>query len=151
MQLVHFREFPLFLVPLLTSYIRNDVDDDDGYGGYGGCGIRGSNGDDDNGPTQLHRRDHVSVLYPVTLNMNLSVWRLVTIPPPWPYKSKKATKTEHGGWGYTCAILSLGDINTGTWSSRLRVGHKGDNLTLQKMDSCEIQRSETQMQSHRFL
>jgi hypothetical protein len=35
-------------------------------------------------------------------------------------------------WGYNWATLSLGDINTGTWSSRLGVGHKADDLSLQK-------------------
>jgi hypothetical protein len=31
---------------------------------------------------------------------------------------------------YNCATLPLGDINTGTWSSRLGVGRKADDLAL---------------------
>jgi hypothetical protein len=33
-------------------------------------------------------------------------------------------------WGYNWADLSLGDINTGTWSSKLGVGRKADDLAL---------------------
>jgi hypothetical protein len=46
------------------------------------------------------------------------------------------------------AILSLGDINAETWSSRLGVGCKDDDLALQKKnDFCEIQRSENRMKN----
>jgi ABC-type siderophore export system fused ATPase/permease subunit len=31
---------------------------------------------------------------------------------------------ESGAWGYNWDTMSLGDINTGTWSYGLRVGHK---------------------------
>jgi hypothetical protein len=48
------------------------------------------------------------------------VWRRVRIPPPYP-----------GVLRYNWASLSLGDINTETWSSRLRVELKTDDLALQ--------------------
>jgi hypothetical protein len=34
--------------------------------------------------------------------------------------------------GYNWTTLFLGDINMGTWHSRLEVGHKVDGLALQK-------------------
>jgi hypothetical protein len=34
-------------------------------------------------------------------------------------------KWEPGVWGYNCVTLSLGDVNTGTWSSRLGGGGGG--------------------------
>jgi len=41
-----------------------------------------------------------------------------------------------GGWeGNSAAPLSLGDINTESWSSRIGVGHETDNLILYK-DNC---------------
>jgi hypothetical protein len=40
------------------------------------------------------------------------------------------TRREPGVWGYNWAILSLGKINTGTWSSRLEVGRKADEIDL---------------------
>jgi hypothetical protein len=41
-------------------------------------------------------------------------------------------KMKPGAWGYNWATLFLRDINTETWSSRLGVERKADNLTLQK-------------------
>jgi hypothetical protein len=38
------------------------------------------------------------------------------------------TEKKSGAWGYNWATLSLADINTGTWSSRLAVGRKVDEL-----------------------
>jgi hypothetical protein len=37
---------------------------------------------------------------------------------------------EPGAWGYNWDTQSLEDINTGTWSSRLGVGRKADDLAL---------------------
>jgi hypothetical protein len=37
---------------------------------------------------------------------------------------------EPGAWGYNWATLSLGDINTGAWSSRFGVGRKVDDFAL---------------------
>jgi hypothetical protein len=37
---------------------------------------------------------------------------------------------ERGAWGYDWATLSLGDIYTETWCSRLGVGRKVDDLAL---------------------
>jgi hypothetical protein len=45
-------------------------------------------------------------------------------------ESKKETKIESGAWGYNWPTLSLGDISTGTWSSRLETGRKADDLAL---------------------
>jgi hypothetical protein len=42
------------------------------------------------------------------------------------------TKMEPGAWGHNWATLSLGDINTETWSPKLGVGRKADDLALQK-------------------
>jgi hypothetical protein len=44
-----------------------------------------------------------------------------------------ATKKEPGGWGYNWATLSLEDINTEAWSSRLGVGQKADDLVVKKI------------------
>jgi hypothetical protein len=52
---------------------------------------------------------------------------------------------EPGAWWYNRANLPLGDINTETWSSRLEVGHKADDLALQENYCYEIQRSENRM------
>jgi hypothetical protein len=41
-------------------------------------------------------------------------------------------KKENGGWMYNLVTLSLGDINTGTWSSRFWVGRKADDFALSK-------------------
>jgi hypothetical protein len=41
-------------------------------------------------------------------------------------------KRRPGAWGYNWATLSLWDINTGTWSSRLGVGRRADDLALYK-------------------
>jgi hypothetical protein len=54
-----------------------------------------------------------------TIITQYPVWRRVIILPPWPRQSQKATKREPGAWGYNWATLSLGNINTETWSSRL--------------------------------
>jgi hypothetical protein len=45
------------------------------------------------------------------------VWRRVRIPLP--CESQKATGKEPGAWGYNWTTLSLEDIKTETWSSRL--------------------------------
>jgi hypothetical protein len=37
---------------------------------------------------------------------------------------------EPGAWGYNWATMSLGDINTGTWSFRMGVGRRADGLAL---------------------
>jgi hypothetical protein len=47
---------------------------------------------------------------------------------------------EPGALGCDWATLSLGDLNTGTWSSRLRVARKAEDLALSKKYFCEIQR-----------
>jgi hypothetical protein len=47
-----------------------------------------------------------------------------------PCESYKETKMEPGAWGYNWGNLSLGNINTGAWSSRLGVGRKADDLAL---------------------
>jgi hypothetical protein len=39
-------------------------------------------------------------------------------------------KMQLGVWVYNSATLSLGDIDTGTWSSRLGVGRKADDPAL---------------------
>jgi hypothetical protein len=59
------------------------------------------------------------------------VWRQIRIPPLQPCESQKATIREPGAWRYKWATLSLGDINTKTWSSRLGVGCMTDDLALQ--------------------
>jgi hypothetical protein len=43
---------------------------------------------------------------------------------------------EPGAWGYDWATQSLGDINTGTWSSRLGVGRKAGDLALCEKKIC---------------
>jgi hypothetical protein len=53
-------------------------------------------------------------------------------------------------WGYNCFDLSLGDINTDTWSSRLAVRRKADDLAVKRNYCCEIQRSENWMQYDRI-
>jgi hypothetical protein len=60
----------------------------------------------------------------------IPVWGRVRVPPPQPCESQKATERKHGAWGYNWTTLSLGDINTGTWSSRLGVRRKADDLAL---------------------
>jgi hypothetical protein len=40
---------------------------------------------------------------------------------------------EPSAWGYNWATLSLADLNTEAWSSRLGVGRKADDLALQKI------------------
>jgi hypothetical protein len=60
------------------------------------------------------------------------LWRRVRIPPLQPCESYKATKRELDAWGYNWANLSLGDMNTGTWSTRLGVERKADDSALQK-------------------
>jgi hypothetical protein len=53
---------------------------------------------------------------------------------------------EPGARGYNCATLSLGDINTDIWFSRLWVRHKADDLALERRNYCsEIQRREDRM------
>jgi hypothetical protein len=47
-----------------------------------------------------------------------------------PWESKKAMKREPSVWGYNWATLSLWDINSETWSYRLGVGSKADDLVL---------------------
>jgi hypothetical protein len=42
-------------------------------------------------------------------------------------------------------VTGGGDMRTETWSSRLGVGYKADDLALQKITVGEIQRSENQM------
>jgi SRSO17 transposase len=42
-------------------------------------------------------------------------------------------KREAGAWGYNWATLSLEDLNTETWSSRLGVGRKADDPNLVKI------------------
>jgi hypothetical protein len=44
----------------------------------------------------------------------------------------------------------LGDINTGTWSSKLGVERKADGLAALKKYCCEIQKSENLIQSGRI-
>jgi hypothetical protein len=56
-----------------------------------------------------------------------------------------ATKREPYVWEYNWASLSLGDVNTGTWSSRLGVGYKADDLALSKKYCYEIQRTENRI------
>jgi hypothetical protein len=63
------------------------------------------------------------------------VWRRVRIRLPQPCKSQKATKWEPGAWRFNLATLSLGDINTEIWYSRLGVGRKADDLALQKKNT----------------
>jgi hypothetical protein len=41
-------------------------------------------------------------------------------------------------WGYTWATWPQGDINSGDWPSRLGVGHKASNLTLENTYCYEI-------------
>jgi hypothetical protein len=41
-------------------------------------------------------------------------------------------KMEPSAWGYNWATLSLGYINTVTWSSRLGVGRRADEYVLKK-------------------
>jgi hypothetical protein len=51
---------------------------------------------------------------------------------------------------YNWVTLSLGDMNTGTWSSRLGIGRKADGPCSVKISyCCEIQKSENRMQSGR--
>jgi hypothetical protein len=50
------------------------------------------------------------------------------MPPSIAMRFVEGDEVEPGAWGYNWATLSLGDINTGTWSSRLGVGHKADYL-----------------------
>jgi hypothetical protein len=49
-----------------------------------------------------------------------------------PPESYKATKRDSDIWGYNWTTLLVGDINTETWTSRLGVEHKTDNLALEK-------------------
>jgi hypothetical protein len=44
------------------------------------------------------------------------------------HRSPMSRKSEPGARGYNWATLSLGNMNTNTWSSRLGVGHKTDDL-----------------------
>jgi hypothetical protein len=52
------------------------------------------------------------------------LWRWVRILP------SKVIKREPSAWGYNWVNLSLGNINIETWASRLRAGHKADDLAL---------------------
>jgi hypothetical protein len=61
---------------------------------------------------------------------NLPVWRRLRIFSPQPWESWKAKKKEPGACGYNWANLSLADLNTGTWSSRLVDRLKADDLAL---------------------
>jgi hypothetical protein len=55
------------------------------------------------------------------------------------------TKREPGAWGYNRATLSLGDINTGTWSSRLGGWTQGWRPCSVKSYCCKMQRPQKQM------
>jgi hypothetical protein len=44
--------------------------------------------------------------------------------------SYKAKEREPSAWGYNWATLSLGEMNTGTWPSKLGVGLETDELAL---------------------
>jgi hypothetical protein len=48
------------------------------------------------------------------------------------HRSPASRKREPGAWGLNCSILSLGDINTGTWTPRLGVAGKADDLAVYK-------------------
>jgi hypothetical protein len=52
-------------------------------------------------------------------------------------------KRESGAWGYNWAALSLGDINTETWYSRLGVGHKADDLVLKNIITAKFKEVKT--------
>jgi hypothetical protein len=58
------------------------------------------------------------------------VWGRVRIPPPSPCESQKATERKSGAWGYNSTTLSLGDVNTETWSTMLGAGRKADDFAL---------------------
>jgi hypothetical protein len=47
------------------------------------------------------------------------MWRRDRIPSPYPCESYEATEREPSARVYNWATLFLGDINTGTWPSRL--------------------------------
>jgi hypothetical protein len=56
----------------------------------------------------------------VKKSVSYPVWRRVRIPPPQSLRFVRGDKREHSARGYNWATLFLGDINTGTWPSRLR-------------------------------
>jgi hypothetical protein len=45
-------------------------------------------------------------------------------------QAEEGDKWEPGAWGITEPPHHWGNINTETWSSKLGVGHKADNLAL---------------------
>jgi hypothetical protein len=49
------------------------------------------------------------------------------------YFQKESHRREPSAWGFNWVTLSLGDINTETWSSRLGVERKGDDLDLKNI------------------
>jgi hypothetical protein len=65
-------------------------------------------------------------------NVEISVWGLRRITPPYPCVSYEATKGKHSARGYSWATLSPVDITSEAWSSRLGVGRGANNPILQK-------------------
>jgi hypothetical protein len=47
------------------------------------------------------------------------VWRRVEYLHRSPCESQEATQREHSAWRYNWATIFPGDINTGTWPSKL--------------------------------
>jgi hypothetical protein len=50
---------------------------------------------------------------------------------------------KHGAWGYNWVNPYLGDINTDTWSSRLGVGRKADDLACKKKTVAKYEEGKT--------
>jgi hypothetical protein len=48
-------------------------------------------------------------------------------------------------WGYSWATRPQGDINSGDWSSRLGVGRKASDLTLENISCCEVSNRDSRM------
>jgi hypothetical protein len=74
-------------------------------------------------------RRYISFSCTVIVTKHL-VWRWVRLPAPHHWEWQKTTKMEVGVWECYWPTLSLGDINTETWFSRLGVRRKADDLAL---------------------
>jgi hypothetical protein len=48
-------------------------------------------------------------------------------------------------WGYSWATRPNGDINSGDWSSRLGVGRKASDLTLENISCCKVSNRDSWM------
>jgi hypothetical protein len=88
----------------------------------------------------------------------LTVAQQVTITPPPAFMEPEDSLPRNPGssrrwpstWGYTWATISLGDINTETWSSRLVLDARMTTLLCKNNYCCEMQRIGIRMQSGRI-